>query len=354
VLDINERGAATSQQAQEVITPETDGLILVCRSAHLTPDAYQFYRALLLTFVAHSRAPEPDEMERLAHEFDVPLESTLAHMAAQDLLQRDPATSQIRAAYPFSGVPTPHRVSLFSDHSGERSDQIEAQVYAMCALDALGVPLMLQRAASISSEDAHTGEAITVLLRPPANAGDAPAIAATDWRVRWKPVSAVVYARPAEHEAEHDAGLCQAEGTCCPITNLFATPATAETWMSQRIAMQPSSALDGLVLSQREALERAHALFAGVLDRRMPSHALSPHDDPIDSVADGRMQPIETAATITCPQCGERQLVEMPTGACQIRHTCRFCGAMLRPLAGDCCVFCSYGDRRCPPEQVAR
>jgi hypothetical protein len=209
-------------------------------------------------------------VQRLAREFDIPLESTLAYMAVQDLLQRDPATGRIRAAYPFSGVPTAHRVIIFADHSGERTDQIEAQVYAMCALDALGVPLMLRRAAQISSEDAHTGEVVKALIRPPANVLDMSAIAAADWRASWEPVSVVVYARPADHEAEHAAGTCQAEGTCCPITNFFAAQSTAQAWLAQRRLVEPSGALedlDGLVLDQQEALERAHALFAGVLDR---------------------------------------------------------------------------------------
>jgi hypothetical protein len=203
--------------------------VLVCRSARLTPAAYQFYRAFLLAFVAHSGAPEPDEVADLAQTFGVPLESTLARMEAQDLLQRDPRTGRIRAAYPFSSVPTSYRVTLFADQSGERIDQCGAQVYAMCALDALGVPLMLGRAALINSVDAYTGEAISVLAQPPVDALDSPAtIRAAEWRVRWEPVSAVVYARPAEHEAEHDAGICQAEGTCCPVTNFFATPDLAQ------------------------------------------------------------------------------------------------------------------------------
>jgi len=263
-------GPTLGWQTQEAASDAED-LVTICRSARLAPAAYRFYRAILLSFVAHSRAPDPDEVAELAHAVDVPLASTLARMAAQDLLQRDPATGRIRAAYPFSGVPTPHWVALFADHSGEQTAQIEAQLFAMCALDALGVPLMLRRAAYISSKDARTGEAVTVLIRPPAGALDAPeppattpiTIPAADWRVRWDPVSVVVSARPAEHEAEHEAGLCLAEGTCCPITNFFATRSTAQAWLSQ----QPSVALDGLVLDQQEALYRAHALFAGVLDR---------------------------------------------------------------------------------------
>ena len=41
----------------------------------------------------------------------------------------------------------------------------------------------------------------------------------------------------------------------------------------------------------------------------------------------------------------------MPIGACQWFYDCKGCGAVLRPKVGDCCVFCSYGDAKCPPMQ---
>lgn len=44
----------------------------------------------------------------------------------------------------------------------------------------------------------------------------------------------------------------------------------------------------------------------------------------------------------------------MPQDACVVAHECAGCGARLTPKAGDCCVFCSYGDVPCPPEQAAR
>ena len=58
-------------------------------------------------------------------------------------------------------------------------------------------------------------------------------------------------------------------------------------------------------------------------------------------------------SVITCPRCGERRREHMPTDACQFFYECRGCGAVLRPLPGDCCVFCSYGTVKCPPKQVA-
>ena len=42
----------------------------------------------------------------------------------------------------------------------------------------------------------------------------------------------------------------------------------------------------------------------------------------------------------------------MPTDACLFFHECAGCRALLRPKAGDCCVFCSYGSVPCPPIQA--
>jgi len=65
-----------------------------------------------------------------------------------------------------------------------------------------------------------------------------------------------------------------------------------------------------------------------------------------------RLRPAR-ASVITCPKCGERRRERMPTNACQFFYQCRGCGSVLRPLPGDCCVFCSYGTVKCPPKQVA-
>ncbi|WP_304609511.1 GDCCVxC domain-containing (seleno)protein [Mucilaginibacter sp. FT3.2] len=56
-------------------------------------------------------------------------------------------------------------------------------------------------------------------------------------------------------------------------------------------------------------------------------------------------------STITCPNCGFQQQELMPVDSCQYFYTCRNCEAYLKPLHGDCCVFCSYGSVKCPPIQ---
>ncbi len=62
---------------------------------------------------------------------------------------------------------------------------------------------------------------------------------------------------------------------------------------------------------------------------------------------------MQLVSTITCPSCGHRSAEMMPTDACQFFYECKGCGALLKPKAGDCCVFCSYGDVPCPPVQEA-
>ena len=63
---------------------------------------------------------------------------------------------------------------------------------------------------------------------------------------------------------------------------------------------------------------------------------------------------MQVLSTITCPSCGHQSMETMPSDACQFFYECKGCGTLLRPKAGDCCVFCSYGDAPCPPIQEAR
>lgn len=56
-------------------------------------------------------------------------------------------------------------------------------------------------------------------------------------------------------------------------------------------------------------------------------------------------------STLTCPECGHQSVETMPTDACVHFYECKNCGVLLKPLAGDCCVFCSYADLPCPPLQ---
>ncbi|MFQ5549273.1 MAG: GDCCVxC domain-containing (seleno)protein [Woeseia sp.] len=64
------------------------------------------------------------------------------------------------------------------------------------------------------------------------------------------------------------------------------------------------------------------------------------------------MREVIEYSEITCPVCDHTQRERMPVNACQVRYGCTACGAIIRPRAGDCCVFCSYGSVKCPPVQA--
>jgi len=56
-------------------------------------------------------------------------------------------------------------------------------------------------------------------------------------------------------------------------------------------------------------------------------------------------------STITCPECNHQTTEHMHTGSCQFFYESTSCQTVLRPKEGDCCVFCSYGDVKCPSVQ---
>ena len=60
--------------------------------------------------------------------------------------------------------------------------------------------------------------------------------------------------------------------------------------------------------------------------------------------ADGKK---ELMGIITCPKCGHKQILEIPTYSCQAMYQCEECMEMIS-AEKTCCVFCDYGDRKCP------
>lgn len=54
---------------------------------------------------------------------------------------------------------------------------------------------------------------------------------------------------------------------------------------------------------------------------------------------------------ITCPNCGHKKIESLPTDVCQISYTCEKCKTVLHPKEGDCCVFCTHGNHKCPSKQ---
>ena len=58
-------------------------------------------------------------------------------------------------------------------------------------------------------------------------------------------------------------------------------------------------------------------------------------------------------SVVTCPVCGFKKEEEMPSDSCVHFYECEKCNTVIKPLQGDCCVYCSYGTEKCPSKQLS-
>ncbi len=166
----------------------------------LTPPARHVHLAVLGAFAETGRAPLRAELERIALSQGADPGVVLAELARQDALAFDDS-GEIRAAYPFSPSPTPIQVTW------ERGPL----VYAMCAIDALGISAMLDRPVTITAREPDGARSVTVEVDRA--------------RARWRPRRAVVFSGAAG-DAE---GGCAVD-RCCGYINFFTTTRAAQTW----------------------------------------------------------------------------------------------------------------------------
>ncbi|MFC4609851.1 organomercurial lyase [Streptomyces maoxianensis] len=184
-------------------------------------------QAVVRRFATTGRAPEAADLEETAAGQGRQAADVLAELAAEDFLTLD-ADGRIRAAYPFSAVPTAHRVR-FPDGT---------QAWSMCAIDALGIPTMLDTDAVITSSDPVTGEPITV--------------SSTKGRTVWDPVTTVVYVGQRSCTGP-------AADITCGALNFFTSRATAHEWSTQH----PD--FTGSVIGQAGAEALGQAIFGSLL-----------------------------------------------------------------------------------------
>jgi len=65
------------------------------------------------------------------------------------------------------------------------------------------------------------------------------------------------------------------------------------------------------------------------------------------------MKQMKLESTVQCPKCGYRSIERMPTDYCLVRYECKNCGYIMTPRKGTCCIFCSFGDVKCPSMQLS-
>ena len=202
------------------------------RAAALPAEIRAVHRQVLHHFASTGTPPTPADLAEVAARAGLDPAAALRRLAEDDLVAVDPAGGLV-AAYPFSPTPTAHLVEVRG-----------VRVYAMCALDALGIPAMLRRDATITSTDPHTGQPVRVSV--------------TDGAAVFAPETAVVvYAATA--------GGGRSVDTCCATINFFTDPANAQAWISAH------PGLTATILDQDSAVTLGRDIFGPLLSD--PSHA---------------------------------------------------------------------------------
>jgi Alkylmercury lyase len=195
----------------------------------------ELHRRILAHFAATSQAPPPATLPAWAAELDVGLQDALGRLVEADRVEAEPSSGRLAGAYPFVDGPRSHQVHL----PGGRT------VQAYCAVDALGIPAMLDQDATITSHDPLAGVPITVEVH--------------HGHARWEPAGGVVgYVVDHRQAAAKDGPAGQAACCRCPLINFHAFPATARTWQ-QRQGPQVE------LLTVPQAPQLGAAAFAGLL-----------------------------------------------------------------------------------------
>src|SRR5258708_13894073 len=146
-LDGHERNLMTDITS---LTRFTGGSI-AGRQARLTAPLRDLHRAGLRRFLETGAAPTARWVRQTA--LDTGLDASAAdELAAADAIHL--SNGIVAVAYPFSGIPTPHRVQL---------DGLPP-VYAMCAIYALGLPAMAGRDGQTTSTDPRDGTPVVVTV----------------------------------------------------------------------------------------------------------------------------------------------------------------------------------------------
>jgi hypothetical protein len=202
------------------------------RQVALSPSLRALHQRVLRHFLDSGGAPDQAWLDRLAHQLGLDPDGARTELAVADLLHLD-RHGRVDVAYPFSGLDRGHRVQLVGGPA----------VWAMCAIDALGIPQLAHRDATITATDPATGEPVRIDTR------------AGVWR--WLPASTVVLV------AKAGSGGTSADCACGHV-NFYARAEDARAYLDHH------PEVTGRIVDQHDAIALAGAVFGALLDEPNP------------------------------------------------------------------------------------
>jgi hypothetical protein len=167
----------------------------------MIPQGGAVHRFILETFATTGHAPTREDIQAKLRLTSVEeAEALIAELEEKGCVHRKAGDHTVTHAYPFSHERTQHRVHLAGG----------PQVYAMCAMDALGMPFMLKCDAEIHSLCTQCQDAVTILIQHE--------------EVRHQSPSGLVVWFPTVQ------GTCVAATDLCPSLNFFCSAAHLNQW----------------------------------------------------------------------------------------------------------------------------
>lgn len=174
-----------------------------CWARALTSREIEVLKHAFQAILKFGRAPTTEEMRlRGLKKSDDCIIHTLEELEKRDLLLRRRGTQEIASIYPFSLTPTEHQIFL---ENGKR-------LFAMCAVDSLGMPIMFNRTVKIVSQCETCKQEIIIEVKD----DEITCVSHPDIMI-WSPK------RQMSPAAE----------TCCPSVNFFCCREHLQEWTEE-------------------------------------------------------------------------------------------------------------------------
>jgi hypothetical protein len=173
-------------------------------SCELNPEETSALRSIFEHVLAHGRSPTLRELQSSLGRSLGDIIRTIDALEKKDRLVRKKGSQEIVSIYPFSLAPTKHQVIL----------QGMTRLFAMCAVDALGAPVMFAKDAKVKSQCEECGQELSAEIK---NEG-----------IAFMSHPSMVICSVKAH------GFPQAE-TCCPLINFFCSRKHANDWIAKNL-----------------------------------------------------------------------------------------------------------------------